>query len=940
MSDRRLRVFVSSRMQELAPERDAIWAALHELKMDGWVFERSAGARPQSIRQTYLDELAAADLYIGVFWKGYGEYTIDEFEHARGLKKACLVYEKRADLGQRDPELDKFLKRIAAVEEGLTPSWFRSAEELADKVKTDVAGWQAELTRQALSRDISAERERLAAIRAQELATPRQRVVNLAPQGLAELFKDRTAVTAEILDALLSDTDRHRAVTIVGQGGTGKTAVACRVMRELEQHDRVHGLVYLSARTTGLSFERIYRDSARMLGGAIEEKLMSVWRREDARPAVKVQAVLEAYGAGRSVVLLDNVETVLDEQGLFVDADLQAFFDAFLAQNHGARLLLTSREPLNPSNANRKYQKVVPLDQGLPADFAVELLRDLDPDGDLGLRDAPDALLRTAAEKTQGYPAALEAIFSILSEEKQLTLEALLADETLFGASVISNLVQAALSRLDSSGHRVMEALAVFGRPVREVALQYLLEPYADAGRISDTLRRLTRGLYINVKRATGELILHPFYREFSYGQIPIEAGVAYNRTALESRAAAYYAQLRAPREAWRSIRDLEPQLAEYEHWVRAEQYDRAADVLCTVDREFLIWHGHARRARGMHAALAGRIQSRQLELRHCESLGEIGMVLDPEQGFEAFTRMRALATELGDGAALGRALRCLGETCRLLGRYEEAIGFCSDALAIVRQQDADGADTANVNFFLGLAYCYAGYPSEAIVCGDEVRRIAAQRQDRETEARARNLLALAHLMLGHWDEAAAEARRSHEAYAEVGGTDGLCFAGNVEAMALFGGGRPGEGMAAFERSLTEARTFDLPRAQGLVLFNQARALRALHQPQIALERAREALAILEEGQFQPADAARPLIEALVAAALGDRAAEVRHLLACVKASSANPDLQPPTDLAEEIEATAGELGLAALAGEARDLAAALRARATRRSQPAGGVVT
>ena len=48
----RLRVFVSSRMQELAPERAAIKAALNELNIDGWVFEEDAGARPQGIQQT------------------------------------------------------------------------------------------------------------------------------------------------------------------------------------------------------------------------------------------------------------------------------------------------------------------------------------------------------------------------------------------------------------------------------------------------------------------------------------------------------------------------------------------------------------------------------------------------------------------------------------------------------------------------------------------------------------------------------------------------------------------------------------------------------------------------------------------------------------------------------------------------------------------------
>lgn len=58
-----------------------------------------------------------------------------------------------------------------------------------------------------------------------------------------------------------------------------------------------------------------------------------------------------------------------------------------------------------------------------------------------------------------------------------------------------------------------------------------------------------------------------------------------------------------------------------------------------------------------------------------------------------------------------------------------------------------------------------------------------------------------------------------------------------------------------------------------------------------ALECARSALAILAEGEFQAAEAAQSLIEALLTAALGERASETRRLPGCVHVSLANPDL-------------------------------------------------
>ena len=47
-------------MSELAPERRLVKEALDELKVDAWVFEEDAGARPESIEETFLEEVEAA----------------------------------------------------------------------------------------------------------------------------------------------------------------------------------------------------------------------------------------------------------------------------------------------------------------------------------------------------------------------------------------------------------------------------------------------------------------------------------------------------------------------------------------------------------------------------------------------------------------------------------------------------------------------------------------------------------------------------------------------------------------------------------------------------------------------------------------------------------------------------------------------------------------
>jgi hypothetical protein len=136
MSVRPLRVFVSSKMQELADERQAIKAALDDMRVESFVFEADAGARPQTIEETFLEEVEGADLYIGVFWRGYGRYTIEEYDRATALGMDCLIYEKREAVdGQRDRELAAFLERLGDVEAGLTVKWFHTPAQLADSVK-------------------------------------------------------------------------------------------------------------------------------------------------------------------------------------------------------------------------------------------------------------------------------------------------------------------------------------------------------------------------------------------------------------------------------------------------------------------------------------------------------------------------------------------------------------------------------------------------------------------------------------------------------------------------------------------------------------------------------------------------------------------------------------------------------------------------------------
>jgi len=325
-----------------------------------------------------------------------------------------------------------------------------------------------------------------------------------------------------------------RLVSVVGRGGMGKTALVSKVLADLERgilpvpgEERelsIDGILYLSARSTGLGLERIYADVGRMLGEPAASKLADRWA-GDAPLAAKVEHLLEAMRDGPYLILLDNLEDSLTEESDIAEEGLRLFIERCLTQPDGVRLIATSREKVRLAAAALHSARCIPLREGLPEDEAVALLRDLDPQGTLGLRDAPEGDLRRAVRLTRGIPRALEILAGILHEDPTASLPRLLADGDAFGAEVVEQLVAEGYHRLGDDERRIMEALAVLDRPVDETAIAYLLHPWFPGMDMRAGQRRLVSSYFASASRVTGEYSLHPLDRDYAYRQIPDEIG-------------------------------------------------------------------------------------------------------------------------------------------------------------------------------------------------------------------------------------------------------------------------------------------------------------------------------------------------------------------------------------------------------------------------------
>ncbi|HUT89918.1 MAG TPA: TIR domain-containing protein [Thermoguttaceae bacterium] len=575
-------------------------------------------------------------------------------------------------------------------------------------------------------------------------AATRARFINRPPGVAPNYFQDRHVETKLIRDFLRDDA--RRLLTIVGRAGVGKTALACRLLKGLEGGQLpddlgellVDGIVYLSARgSREISAPNLLADLCRLLPEQNAEELNTLCNDPKISAREKVNSVLAAFADGCTVVLLDNFEDLVDLETREVKStELSEALHAFLdVPQHAVKIILTTRvAPRNLALVHPERQMPLLLDEGLKSPYAENILREMDADGTFGLKDAPDELLARGRERTLGYPRALEALFAILAADRHTTLDELLKDaEKLLPDNVVEVLVGEAFSRLDESAQTVLEALAVYGRPVPSVAVDYLLQPHLPGVNSAPVLNRLVNMQF--VRKEASQYYLHPVDRAYALGRVRAggksDRGVPdaspFTQYALRHRAANFFQRIRKPRSDWKTVEDLVPQLAEFELRCAGDDYDTAAELLGAIDHEYLRRWGHAQLVIRMRERLAGQLQSPALVTRNAGALAgaywNVGRFDEALVQYDAaISKARAhsefllaavyqenLALVYWDLGDLERALELLSEIRPIVERFwgkESLAGYLGDT---------------------GIVHLYLGNLTEAIQLFHHAERLAAE---------------------------------------------------------------------------------------------------------------------------------------------------------------------------------------------------------------------
>jgi len=288
----------------------------------------------------------------------------------------------------------------------------------------------------------------------------------------------------------------YPVVSILGDGGIGKTSVALKVAYELldDPSSKFDSIVWVTAKATVLSANEIRRVS-----DAIEDSLGLFVRAADELggdgatkdPVEEVLAYLETF---RVLLILDNLETVLDTR----------LRDFLLDLPLGSKVILTSRigagvenpvqlEPLTDDESHQLLRTVARIREVT----AVESLGD------------PD--LRNLASKIAGHPLYIKWFVSGVQAGRRP--EELLSDNSLLLDFCMSNVYEF----LHDDAQSVLQCMQVLPDEKRQAEVAFLVS--FDAQTAQSALLQLLTTNFVHMESQTQHHGLETTYQLSEFGR-------------------------------------------------------------------------------------------------------------------------------------------------------------------------------------------------------------------------------------------------------------------------------------------------------------------------------------------------------------------------------------------------------------------------------------
>ena len=739
--DQRLRVFVSSTLKELEPERRAARAAIERMHLAPVMFE--LGARPHPPQQLYRAYLEQSDVFVGVYWQQYGWIAPgeeisgleDEYRLApRDMPK--LIYVKHAP--EREERLGELMTRIRD-DDSVSYTPFSTAEELAELISADLATLLA---------------ERFDASRTAAAAPAETMPAGRIPAPYSDAI-GREHDLATLLEWL--GDGAQRLVTLVGPGGIGKSRLAIEV-----------------ARSAGARFDRVtfvalaqVRDPDEVLGAIARE--LGV---RDTGDASLSQQLGIARAGRRDLIVLDNFEQVIDAAPDVV---------SLLTDLPGGTFLVTSRVRLRVRG--EQVFDVEPL--GLPPDPsevsvqtileapAVRLFRDraraADPRFDVTDDNAED--VARICRALEGVPLAIELAAARIRAltpaamlgrlDRVLPLLVTAARDVPERQRTIQATVEWSVDLLGADARALFERLGVFAGGFSLDAVEAVTADEPWAADLLGTVLELVDGSLLRQHDDHGLPLFSMLVpvREIAAAGFELDP----DAEAVRRAHAEYYVRLAAETELLlrgatqaaaldRLEAERDDLRAGYRHLIAVGEVDVVADV---VWRLFLYWwiRGLLPEVKAWMEAilesgrqLSPRTRAIALAFSSWVALWQPDSEISTERIEEAVATFRAVGDEFSAG--LGLAIASLSYMSVTPADLDRAEARQRSALAF----DAVRCDATFHSLFesvLGRILHFRGDADHALECYERAREIAGRAGDQFAQRIALNQIGWSRLAAG-----------------------------------------------------------------------------------------------------------------------------------------------------------------------------------------------
>ncbi|MEP0753043.1 tetratricopeptide repeat protein [Trichocoleus sp. Lan] len=619
-----------------------------------------------------------------------------------------------------------------------------------------------------------------------------------------------------------------RLIGITGLGGFGKSTLAAKIYDDDSAEFDKKFWVDVSRRVT---FTELARRVLLRLG-------LSPPTVEAIPELSLVDALVNHLREGRHLLVLDNLESLLQQDGQGLDAIYKEFFHGWLGCGGKSVILVTTRERPDLPEINLKW---LPLPGLSPAEGA-NLLRAL---GILGT----ETELLDFAKKAEGHPLLLTLVAGFLQAEEEsdpqishlqryglADVAQLVTNEKLKGLhrgkiDIWMRLVlDASFNRLSDKLQRLLLNLSVYRIPFNTAAADAQL-PEENVS--EQDLRQLARCSLLQEERDDNGgrwFQFHPFILAYVNQK-------ADDLTEAHQKAIAYYKENAKP-EPWQAISDVAEYLEVFYHCYHLGEYENAFNTIRHCD-DFLTLQGYNTVRAELYKQLVEAWQQNNSDSwEFAASLNSLGIAYrclgQYPLAIDYHQQSLAIFREISDHNGEAGCLNNLGNAYNALGQYPLAIDYHQQSLAIFREiGERKGEATSLGN--LGIAYDSLGQYPLAIDYHQQSLAIFREIGERKEKASSLNNLGIAYDSLGQHSLAIDYHQQSLAIKREIGDRNGEATSlGNLGIAYRCLGQHP-LAIDYYQQSLAIKREIGDPNGEAASLFNLGNALAKLSRKSEAL---------------------------------------------------------------------------------------------------------